>query len=305
MLSDNNGKEINLGRQTAQAIVETGAAWDRWEPQEDPELEALLLKTPYVCTQYFEDANINPFKEKYRVDWICEGTMRATGGLGVNEDLQTNVPGLFAAGDVASREKVNGAGPPGGGPAAGWAMGAGFFSGQSAARFSLALGEAKHQRPLRAVGGAGLRPTGERAELDAKSIIGKVQEHMLAIDKNFWRDEASLSASLEAYNQLWKQARQGLAAADAEDARSSARATLRVREAAFLLAAARWINASALERRETRGLHRRIDYPELDIAQTHHLVSGGVDEVWVKVRPVDPTAVFPDKEKFFPLEKIA
>lgn len=313
VLTDNNGKEINLGRQTAQAIVETGAAWDTWKDQPDEELKDLLLKTPYVCTQYFEDAGIDPFKESYRVDWICEGTMRATGGIEVNEDLQTNVPGLFASGDVACREKVNGAGPPGGGPAAGWAIGAGFFSGQSAARFALAIGAARQGREVHPVGGAGLRPTGERADINPKDVVRKVQEHMLAIDKNFWRDEASLSSSLETYNELWKDVREGLAPTAAEDARSSARATLRVRESASLLAAARWINASALERKETRGLHRRIDYPNLDINQTHHLISGGVDQVWVKVKPVDPTAEFPDKEKYFPvvaeqalpLEKIA
>jgi len=313
VLTDNNGNVVNLGRQLAQAIVETGAAYDKWEDLPDEELKDLLIKTPYVCTQYFEDAGIDPFKEKYEVDWICEGTMRATGGIEVNDDLQTNVPGLFASGDVASREKVNGAGPPGGGPAAGWAIGAGFFSGQAAARFALVNGNAGKSGKAKPVGGAGLRPTDAAQAIDPKQVVGKVQEHMLAIDKNFWRDGASLSSSLAEYNSLWQQIRKSLAPSPAEDLRSAARATLRTREAASLLATARWINASALERKETRGLHRRIDYPNLDISQTHHLISGGVDEVWVKVKPVDPTAEFPDKEKFFPdsavqhapLEKIA
>ena len=48
------------------------------------------------------------------------------------------------------------------------------------------------------------------------------------------------------------------------------------------MATARWMYSSALERRETRGMHRRQDYPELDAAQQHHLISGGLDQVWVK-----------------------
>jgi succinate dehydrogenase/fumarate reductase flavoprotein subunit len=50
------------------------------------------------------------------------------------------------------------------------------------------------------------------------------------------------------------------------------------------------MNSSALERPETRGLHRRSDFPNLDPNQTHHLISGGVDQIWVRRRAVDPTA---------------
>jgi len=294
-LSDNNGKEIQLGRQTVNAILETGAAWDSFGQVEDPETQELILKSNYVATQYFDDTGINPFKEKYRVDFICEGSIRATGGIAINDDLSTTVPGLFASGDVTSREKVNGAGPPGGGPAAGWAIGAGTYAGQGAVRFARKIGAAAHSRKARGVGGAGLRPTGQRRDdIVLKEVIAKVQEEMLALDRNFYRSGENLSASLSKFDSLWRTLRAGLAPLPGGDDRSSARNLLRARETASLLAAARWMNASALERTETRGLHRRSDFPKLDSTQRHHLISGGLDEVWVRRVPADPTATFPE-----------
>jgi len=294
-LSDNNGNPVNLGRGTVKAILDTGAAWDSFEKVKDPELQELIIKASYGTTQWFEDAGVNPFEGRYRVDFVLEGSIRATGGLAIDEDLQTNVPGLFASGDVASREKVNGAGPPGGGPAAGWAIGAGYYSGQSAARFARKLGVQHASRTSVAAGTAGLRPTAQRREIDLNGAIASVQDHMHSLDRNYWRDESSLQSSLGQYADIWRDLRSGLTAASAEDARSSARNALRARETAALVAAARWMNISALERRETRGLHRRKDFPNLDPSQTHHLISGGLDDVWVRHKEVDPTAVYPGK----------
>ena len=278
-LTDNNGKTITLGRQTVKAILETGAAWDKFDQESDPELQKLIFSSNYVSTQFFDDAGIDPFKEKYQVDFICEGSVRATGGLDIDDRLSTRVPGLFASGDVTSREKLNGAGPPGGGPAAAWAQGAGYLAGQSAAAFARRLGSSAADRKVEGAGAAGLRPLRTRRDdIVVKDVVGAVQEHMLALDKNYWRDGASLKASLVRYGHLWTELREGLAGADGADPRAEARSVLRAREVAALLAAARWMNASALERPETRGLHRRSDFPNLDPNQTHHLISGGVDQ---------------------------
>jgi succinate dehydrogenase/fumarate reductase flavoprotein subunit len=53
-----------------------------------------------------------------------------------------------------------------------------------------------------------------------------------------------------------------------------------------MLATARWMYRSALQRTETRGMHRRKEHPERDDAQHHRLVSGGLDEVWVRRQAV-------------------
>ncbi|WP_422394213.1 hypothetical protein [Nostoc flagelliforme] len=36
-------------------------------------------------------------------------------------------------------------------------------------------------------------------------------------------------------------------------------------------------------------MHKHLNYPELDANQQHHLISGGLDQVWVKVRSLEST----------------
>jgi hypothetical protein len=62
---------------------------------------------------------------------------------------------------------------------------------------------------------------------------------------------------------------------------------VKAREVAAMVATARWMYSSALERKETRGMHEYLDYPQLDPSQQHYLISGGLDKVWVKAQPLD------------------
>jgi len=54
-------------------------------------------------------AGIDPFKQRFLVTLRLEGTVRGTGGLRLmDETCATSVPGLYAAGDAATRELVCG-----------------------------------------------------------------------------------------------------------------------------------------------------------------------------------------------------
>jgi|GEM_PF-5731093 len=33
-------------------------------------------------------------------------------------------------------------------------------------------------------------------------------------------------------------------------------------------------------------MHKRVDYLEQDLHQQHYLISGGLDQVWVKAEPI-------------------
>jgi len=63
---------------------------------------------------------------------------------------------------------------------------------------------------------------------------------------------------------------------------ASARDAQRSREAAALVATARFAYTSARERRETRGMHRRVDFPTLDPAQQHYQIASGLETVSVR-----------------------
>jgi len=52
-----------------------------------------------------------------------------------------------------------------------------------------------------------------------------------------------------------------------------------------MVAHARWMYNAALARTESRGMHKRIDYPAADPGQQHRLLTGGLDQVWVAPEP--------------------
>jgi len=57
-----------------------------------------------------------------------------------------------------------------------------------------------------------------------------------------------------------------------------------------MLAHARWMYVSGLERSETRGMHKRVDHPDLDPRQRQRKLVGGLDEVWTAEDPVAPVS---------------
>ncbi|MBF6131818.1 FAD-binding protein [Nocardia otitidiscaviarum] len=200
---------------------------------------------------------------------VLEGTVRGTGGLRLTgPDCGTNLPGLFGAGDVTTRELITGAVSGFGGQNGAWAISSGVWSGAAAARF------ARERRTIgktRAVPGAGL---GARSGIDPRAVVGLVQEHTLPLRRSYWRSEGSLRDSISELDGVWPGVRFDLGGGGAD--------RLRARQAAALLAVARWTKYSALARTETRGMHRRTDHPGRSRAGRVRLVSGGLDSVWVR-----------------------
>ncbi|MGW5219681.1 FAD-dependent oxidoreductase [Nocardia sp. NPDC004085] len=207
---------------------------------------------------------------------VLEGTVRGTGGLRVTgPDCATTVAGLFAAGDVVSREPVTGAVSGFGGLSAAWAIASGVWAGAGAAKFART---ADRRVPVREVPGAGLNAV---ARIDPRAVIGLVQEHTLPLRRSYWRSAGSLRDSIAELDGMWPGAEFDLGGSGAE--------LLWARRAAALLAVARWTKYSALTRTESRGMHRRTDHPGASDTWRVRLTSGGVCKVWV--RPHAPRTV--------------
>ncbi|MBE9003155.1 FAD-binding protein [Nostoc sp. LEGE 12447] len=227
------------------------------------------------CFLPFERIGLDPFQQPFPVTLRSEGTVRGVGGLEIiNNDCATKVPGLYAAGDAASRENLTGAVSGGGSPNASWAIASGTWSGRAAALFAASLGEKAETRLVRGLGQAGLRPRKQPLEDELISeAISAVQAETLPLDVNFFRSGARIALSRQRLDAVW---------ADISDYLvGEGRNALRAREAAAMAATARWIWASADARKESRGMHRRTDFTKTDVQQTRRIFTSGIDNVVV------------------------
>lgn len=205
----------------------------------------------------FDRRGIDPWRDFFEVTLRAEGTVRGVGGLRVaGEDCATTVPGLWVAGDAASREPIAGAISGGGAQNSAWALSSGTWAGRAAAAAS--------RRPSRAR--VIRRPAATGRGRDARDVIEAVRREMHPYEKNMFRTGSGLRRSIAVLDELW-------AADIAGDPVAS-------REARAMVAAGRWAYTSALRRGESRGMHQRLDAPRADPARNRRLNVGGLDDIW-------------------------
>jgi len=232
-------------------------------------------------TVAFERAGIDPYTMRFEVTLRGEGTVRGIGGVRVHGGAcETGVPGLYVAGDVATRELVTGAISGGGAQNSAWALSSGLLAGGGAAR--RAMSQSRAVRPLRPVGQGGLRRCAAVKPVDLSAARALVATEMEATDKNMARRAAVLERSLAELDTAWHEI--------ASHAVSEGAGRVRAREIAAMLAAARWSKASALARRETRGMHWRADAPAAEPGMQARLTSGGLASVWTRFETVAQAA---------------
>jgi succinate dehydrogenase/fumarate reductase flavoprotein subunit len=188
------------------------------------------------------------------------------------------VPGLYAAGDAATRELICGGFTGGGSHNAAWAISSGFWAGQSAAAHAKALGPSASRRNPRGAGRAAFQPASKPLAPDA--IVRVVQAVVFPYERILFRTERGLVDSLGRLGSLWSEVQ--------ARPEQLARSVIRGREAAAMVATARWMYTTARHRQETRGMHKHQDFPELDPSQQRRLVTSGLDTIQVRPEQAAP-----------------
>jgi len=237
-------------------------------------LKPILRRIQPATIAPFERRGVRLFEDRFEVKLFGEGTIRGTGGLRiVDDDCQTSVRGLFAAGDAATRELVVGASSGGGSPNSAWALTSGQLGGAAAARLARVQGRRTGER-AHGRGRVGLRPTRAAHAVDEAAAIDAVRDEMLSYDKAFWRTRDSLTSARARLDGVWAELAQHRGAEGLEQ--------VAARETAALVATARWSASAALVRNETRGMHARADAPHLAPDGARRLLVGGVDSIWTR-----------------------
>lgn len=268
------GAGSKRGRSVIAKTLLTQPVYARLDQGVDEETKAWMRSSQANFFIAFDRAGIDPFTQRFPVTLRLEGTVRGTGGIRIADyTCAASVPGLYAAGDAATRELICGGFTGGGSHNAAWAMSSGYWSGQSAATYAVSLGEKAAQRSLQGVGAAGLNGSGNHA-FSPEEAIAATQAEVFPYDRNLFRTADGLDASLDRLNDIWQEIRNSQTPTDSE--------IVKAREAAAMVATARWMYSSGLQRQETRGMHKREDFPQQDPNQQYRLRSGGLDKIWVK-----------------------
>lgn len=270
---DEAGNEIDLpgDRQSVAKYLLRGPVYAVLDKASPRLQEGFRVGQPNIFVP-FDRMGIDPFTQRFQITLRHEGTVRGTGGIVTDDRGATAVPGLFAAGDAACREGMAGATSGGGGPNAAWALATGSWAGEGAAAFAGRLGSQHAARRVRSARPQAPAIGGPERTAGILEVIERIKGETLPLEKGFFRSEESLAANEAVLGDLWRD-RDWRQAGNGYDA-------ARIREAEALIATARWVTASALLRRESRGVHRRTDLPESDPALAVSIRSGGLDTPW-------------------------
>jgi succinate dehydrogenase/fumarate reductase flavoprotein subunit len=221
----------------------------------------------------YDRMGIDPFRERFPVGLRLEGTVRGTGGIRLTgRDCATGVPGLYAAGDAASREPVVGGRSGGGSPNAAWAIVTGAWAGEAASAFAASGGAAPRRR-------ASPHATLQIADPDAARDV--IEREVWSLRTNVFRDEAGLVSALRSLTD----------ASQVASTVTTGAALAQARSASAMLYVARLAYTSALQRRESRALHQRTDYPERSGHLTHRQIIAGTDTLTVTAEEAAVAAI--------------
>jgi succinate dehydrogenase/fumarate reductase flavoprotein subunit len=280
--TDLEGAASQRGRSVIARALLTERVFARLDKADATVQAAMRLGQPNFFLP-FDRMRVNPFTDRFPITLLLEGTVRGTGGIRVvDEDCSTGVPGLYVAGDAATRELICGGFTGGGSHNSAWAMSSGTWAGAAAARHAARLGASARRRRLAGTGQAGLRPTGTPGDPEGyREVVRAVQAQTHPYDKNYLRHGDVLTGALAELDAVWTAARTDLRGGDGAS-------LVAARQAAAMVAHARWMYTAALARPESRGMHKRLDHPHSDPQRRQRLLVGGLDELWTGADPIRP-----------------
>jgi len=221
--------------------------------------QALCRKILPETFATFAAAGIDPFSQK--IEWIPAfmGTLNSGGGIRINLACETNLPGLFAAGDITP-EPPHGTYSFGGVNIA-FCHVSGVVAGERAAAFAKKEGDAWDTRETRDDIDSGwertVAPLKTKSGVDALEVIHHIQSKIIPKDYGYLRTQTTLQEGISSIRSIRKEEIPRLHAKDPHE-------LMRCLETRNLAEVGELILSAALHRKESRGWHFRKDYPYTD-----------------------------------------
>ena len=250
-------REVKEGRGSPHGGVFLDIAWIK--ERLPNAAEHIKRKLPSMYHQFKELADIDITEEPMEVGPTTHYVM---GGVRVDADSQmTDVPGLFAAGECAAG--LHGANRLGGNSLSDLLV-FGKRAGEYAARFAQenAAGEISQDHAAR-VARAALEPFDRAVDADSAENPYEIQQalqKMMQDQVGIVRNEPDMQAAVEAIGRLRERAER-VAVGGNREYNPGWHTALDLRN---LLTYSEAIARSALARKESRGAHTRLDYPDKD-----------------------------------------
>ena len=250
-------REVKEGRGSPHGGVFLDIAWIK--KRLPAAAEHIKRKLPSMYHQFKELADIDITEEPMEVGPTTHYVM---GGVRVDAYSQmTNVPGLFAAGECAAG--LHGANRLGGNSLSDLLV-FGKRAGEYAARFALenSAGEIPRDHTAR-VARTALEPFDRGVDTDSAENPFEIQQDlqkMMQDQVGIVRNEHDMQAAVEGIGRLRERAER-VAASGNREYNPGWHTALDLRN---LLTYAEAIARSALARKESRGAHTRLDYPDKD-----------------------------------------
>lgn len=250
--------------------------------EEDRELSYRIVPTFFAACKC---CNIDPFKDS--VEWMpgFMGSTSSGSGLTLKSfACDTTVPRLFASGDMANQGLLIGSVAGAGAIHLGWAAISGFRAGQGAAKAC----ENTELLPVDEEQVASIKEKtfaklGHVGHLSIDDAIYRIQSCVIPAKYNIIRSGESLDEALNKLDAIEKDIENEINVRNMHE-------LMLYHELRGMLTTARLTFISALERKESRGSHYRIDYPEMDKQWNVWLKSklkDGKIEVTKEVIPVE------------------
>ena len=250
----------------------------------------------------WDRSGIDFFKDK--IPWVpvFMGGTGGGGGVRTNTLCESNVPGLYAAGD--SSNLAHHGTYSIGGLCITYAYLSGCIAGENAAKYTSSINKlaenASLDRQVKEATKNFVGPLDRDKGISPDRVLLKIQEIMVPWGVSFIRNEPRLSRALTEVEQIREEEIPSMKAKDLHE-------LAKVQDVRSLGLLAELILRSALFRKESRGFHHREDYPYTDNKNWLKWVlvkqEGRKPKIWTEdvptpyFRPTEPIAVPPGVKK--------